>query len=217
MVRVLIVDDQALFRAGLRALLDGHADVSVVAEAADAQLALRACERERPDVVLMDMRMPGVDGPQCTRMLLAAHPALRVIALTTFDDDETVMAAVKAGAVGYLLKDASGEELIDAIKRVAQGQSIVDPGVLGKVLGELRRVAVDGPTRVAERHGLSERELAVLLGVMSGHSNKEIAKALFIAEGTVKNHVTSIFTKLGVTDRTSAALRGRELGLDRKR
>lgn len=214
MVRVMIVDDQALFRAGLAALLEGASDVVVAAQVGSAAEALEAYARVRPDVVLMDMHMPGTSGADCTRHLLASHPNVRVIALTTFDDDETVLAAIKAGAQGYLLKDATAEELVGAIHDVAKGQSAMDPGVLHKVLGELRRTAGDAS---AEPHGLSERELHVLHGLMDGKSNKEIGHELNIAEGTVKNHVTNIFGKLGVTDRTSAALRARDLGVGKRR
>jgi DNA-binding NarL/FixJ family response regulator len=216
-VRVMIVDDQALFRAGLAALLDGsHAEheVRVIAQAHSGEAALSACAVDLPDVVLMDMRMPGMDGVECTRRLLERHPQLRILALSTFDDDETVLDAIRAGAVGYLLKDASADTLLDAVRRAAAGDSIVDPSVLTKVLGELRRISA---TAAVDPHGLSEREVAVLRGLMDGKSNKEIGSALHIAEGTVKNHLTSIFQKLGVTDRTSAAMRGRDLGLDRKR
>jgi DNA-binding NarL/FixJ family response regulator len=214
MVRVMIVDDQALFRAGLSALLEGAPEIEVVAQAASANDALAACARARPDVVLMDMHMPSTDGAECTRKLLMANASLRVIALTTFDDDETVLAAIRAGAQGYLLKDVTADDLVGAIHDVASGKSAMDPGVLHKVLGELRRTAEGGG---GEPHGLSERELHVLLGLMDGKSNKEIGRELAIAEGTVKNHLTSIFTKLGVTDRTSAALRARELGVGRRR
>lgn len=214
MARVMIVDDQALFRAGLAALLEGACDVEVVAQAGSAAEALSACARAKPDVVLMDMHMPGTDGAECTRQLLASHPSVRVIALTTFDDDDTVLAAIKAGAQGYLLKDVTAEDLVGAIQHVSRGQSAMDPGVLHKVLGELRRTANDTGS---EPHGLSERELHVVVGLMDGKSNKEIGRELNIAEGTVKNHLTSIFTKLGVTDRTSAALRARDLGVGKRR
>jgi DNA-binding NarL/FixJ family response regulator len=214
MVRVVIVDDQALFRAGLVALLDGLTRIEVVAQAGNGTDAIAACAQHRPDVVLMDMRMPGMDGVECTRRLLAAQPALRILALSTFDDDETVLDAIRAGAVGYLLKDVSAQALVEAITRAAAGDSTVEPSVLTKVLGELRRVSTNPPTGP---HGLSEREVAVLLGLMDGKSNKEIGNTLHIAEGTVKNHLTNIFQKLDVTDRTSAAMRGRDLGLDRKR
>lgn len=214
MVRVMIVDDQALFRAGLCALLDAPTGIEVVAQAGNGLDAIAACAQHRPDVVLMDMRMPGMDGVECTRRLLETQPQLRILALSTFDDDETVLAAIRAGAVGYLLKDVSAQALVEAITRAAAGDSTVDPGVLTKVLGELRRVSTEA---AAGPHGLSEREVGVLLGLMDGKSNKEIGHALHIAEGTVKNHLTNIFHKLAVTDRTSAALRGRDLGLDRKR
>ncbi|MFM2415512.1 MAG: hypothetical protein RL385_235 [Pseudomonadota bacterium] len=211
MVRVLIVDDHVLFRAGLVALLRGHPEVAVVADAGSGEAALTLAARHTPEVVLMDMRMPGMDGPACTRELLARFPGMRVLALTTFDDDETVFAALRAGALGYLLKDMAPTLLVEAISRAARGESVVEPQVLSKVLGEFQRMSK--PEHVPRAHGLSEREVAVLRVLTQGKSNKEIAQALHISEGTVKNHVTNVFEKLGVQDRTSAALRGRDLDL----
>lgn len=210
-IRVMIVDDQALFRAGLASLLES-VNIAVVAQCGDAEQALWQVERCHPDVVLMDQRMPNVGGAECTRRLLARWPDLSVIALTTFDDEPTVFEALRAGAVGYLLKDADAAELIAAIERVAQGGSVVTDSVLPMVLRGIRegRHAVLGQTA----HGLSEREVEVLRQLVAGHSNKQIGGQLHIAEGTVKNHLTNIFEKLGVKDRTSAALRARDLGLD---
>lgn len=208
-VRVFIVDDQSLFREGLASLLEGP-QVRIVGQASSAEEALSRCAEAAPEVVLMDMRMPGVDGAECTRRLLAHFPAVKVLALTTFDDDRTVFAALRAGAIGYLLKDASAELLTAAITAAAAGNATIAPAVLSKVLDEFRRIADTAP--ISAPCGLSQREREVLQLVASGMSNKEIGRALYLAEGTVKNHLTHIFEKLGVQDRTSAALRAREMG-----
>ena len=213
MIRILIADDQALFREGLRTLLGAHADLEVVAEAANGEEAVLMAGSYRPDVVLIDLRMPVLDGVAATRRLAAARAGCRVIALTTFDDDETVFDALRAGAVGYLLKDVGSERLVEAIRATARGESFLQPAIASKVLAEFNRLsrAVPEPAELSEP--LSEREREVLRHLARGASNKEIAAQLDIAEGTVKNHVTSILGKLGVDDRTRAALRARDLGL----
>jgi DNA-binding NarL/FixJ family response regulator len=209
-IRVLLVDDQALFRAGLRRLVEMQADIEIVGEAGDGEEALRLASATRADVALMDLKMPRLDGVAATRRLRVQLPSCRVVALTTFEEDELVFEALRAGAVGYLLKDASAERLYDAIRAAARSESVLQPSVASKVLAELSRLSRRAPPNEPL---LSERELAVLRLVGRGASNKEIAAALFLAEGTVKNHVTSILTKLKVSDRTQAALRARELGL----
>ena len=213
MIRLLLVDDQALFREGLRTLLSLHEDLQVVGEAGNGLEALAAADALRPDVVLMDLRMPVLDGVAATRRLLAAHPASRVIVVTTFDDDELVFDGLRAGAVGYLLKDVSSDKLVEAIRAAARGESFLQPSIAAKVLAEFNRLERSAvpPPPLAEP--LSERELEILRLLAAGDSNKEIAAALFIAEGTVKNHVTNILGKLDARDRTQAALRARELGL----
>jgi DNA-binding NarL/FixJ family response regulator len=214
-VRVLLVDDQTLFRAGLRTLLSTRPELEVVGEAENGQEALRVAAQTRPDVVLMDLKMPVLDGVAATRRLRVQLPACRVVALTTFEDDELVFEVLRAGAVGYLLKDAPVERLVEATLAAARGESVLQPSVASKVLAELSRLAsqpsAPAPPSLLDR--LSERERDVLRLVSRGASNKEIAAALFLAEGTVKNHVTAILTKLEVDDRTQAALRARELGL----
>jgi len=213
MIRLLLVDDQALFREGLRTLLSLHEDLQVVGEAGNGLQALAAADALHPDVVLMDLRMPVLDGVAATRRLLAAHPASRVIVVTTFDDDELVFDGLRAGAVGYLLKDVSSDKLVEAIRAAARGESFLQPSIAAKVLAEFNRLerSAAPPPPLAEP--LSERELEILRLLAAGDSNKEIAAALFIAEGTVKNHVTNILGKLDARDRTQAALRARELGL----
>ena len=216
MIRLLLVDDQALFREGLHTLLSLHEDLLVVGEAGNGLEALAAADELRPDVVLMDLRMPVLDGVAATRRLLAAHPASRVIVVTTFDDDELVFDGLRAGAVGYLLKDVSSDKLVEAIRAAARGESFLQPSIAAKVLAEfnrLERSAAPAPPPPALAEPLSERELEILRRLADGDSNKEIAATLFITEGTVKNHVTNILGKLGARDRTQAALRARELGL----
>jgi DNA-binding NarL/FixJ family response regulator len=213
-IRLLIVDDQRLMREGLRTLLELEGGFEIAGEAADGQAALEAYTRLRPDVVLMDIRMPGMDGIEATRRLCAESPGARVIILTTFDDDANVFEGLRVGAVGYLLKDLSGKELAEAVRTVWKGGGLIEPGVARRVMAEFARLhppARDLETSLLEP--LSERELEVLRLLSTGLSNREIAERLFLSEGTVKNYVTSILQKIGARDRTQAALRGRELGL----
>ena len=217
MIRVLLVDDQALFCEGLRTLLDLQPDIEVVGEANNGREAIECVARAAPDVVLMDMQMPVLDGVAATRDIRAHHPNTQVIVLTTFDDDEYVFEGLRAGAVGYLLKDVASDRLAEAIRCAARGESFLQPSVAAKVVAEYVRLA-DAP-QARERANqalvepLSDRELEILRLVATGASNKEIAATLFITEGTVKNHVTNILGKLGVRDRTQAALKVKELGL----
>ncbi len=213
-VRVLLVDDQALFREALATLLATHDGIDVVGEAGNGAEALREAASLAPDVVLMDLRMPVLDGVAATRRLRAEQANVRVIALTTFDDDEDVFAALRAGAVGYLLKDVSSARLVEAVLAAARGESVLQPSVAAKVVARFAQL----PDAPAPRPQplvvpLSERELDVLRLLADGRSNREIAAALFLAEGTVKNHVTNVLGKLGARDRTQAALRARDLGL----
>ncbi|HHS96527.1 MAG TPA: response regulator transcription factor [Chloroflexi bacterium] len=213
-IRVLLVDDQRLMREGLRTLLELEPDLEVVGEAGDGEASLEAYAALRPDVVLMDVRMPGMDGVEATRRLRERWPEARVIILTTFDDDAYVFEGLRAGALGYLLKDVSGEELAEAVRTVAAGGALIQPSVARKVVAEFARLAP--PARSAEEglpEPLSEREQEILQLLARGLTNREIATRLHLAEGTVKNYVTSILQKLGVRDRTQAALRARELGL----
>jgi DNA-binding NarL/FixJ family response regulator len=213
-IRVLLADDQSLFREGLHTLLSLQADLEVVGEAANGAEALRLAAELRPDVVLMDVQMPELDGVAATRRLRAEQPAVRVILLTTFDDDEYVFEGLRAGAAGYLLKDAPSARLVDAIRAAGRGESFLQPSVAAKVVAEFTRLAgaaAERPAPLAEP--LSERELEVLRLVAEGASNKDIAARLFLAEGTVKNHVTNILGKLGAAGRLQAVNRARELGL----
>ena len=213
-IRVLLVDDQKLMREGLRVLLELEPDLDVVAEAGDGQAALEAYAAHQPDVVLMDIRMPGMDGVEATWRLRERWPQARVIILTTFDDDEYVFEGLRAGALGYLLKDVSGQELAEAVRTVAAGGALIEPSVARKVLAEFARLAPPArPLEEALPEPLSGREREVLRLLGQGSSNREIAARLSLAEGTVKNYVTGILQKLGVRDRTQAAVRARELGV----
>lgn len=221
-IRVLLVDDQALFREGLHTLLSIRPDIEIVGEANDGEEAIQIAAQTNPDVILMDLRMPVLDGAAATRRLAQTQPNSRVIVLTTFDDDEHIFDGLRAGAVGYLLKDVSSDKLVEAIRAAASGQSFLQPSVAAKVISEFTRVTGSQPLATATWshtshqplvEPLSEREIEVLQQVAAGASNKEIAAVLFITEGTVKNHLTNILGKLGVRDRTQAALKARELGL----
>jgi DNA-binding NarL/FixJ family response regulator len=214
-VRVLLVDDQALFREALATLLTVQDDVEVVGEAGNGAEALRAAAESAPDVVLMDLRMPLLDGVAATRRLRVEQPDVRVIALTTFDDDEDVFAALRAGAVGYLLKDVSSARLVEAVLAAARGESVLQPSVAAKVVARFAQLPDDDPQPRPQPLvvPLSERELEVVRLLADGRTNREIAATLFLAEGTVKNHVTNVLAKLGARDRTQAALRARALDL----
>lgn len=214
-IRVLLVDDQSLFREGLHTLLSVHEDVTVVGEAENGADAIQKAAQLQPDVVLMDVRMPILDGVAATKKLTENHPDCRVIMLTTFDDDEYVFEGLRAGAAGYLLKDVPSDKLVEAIRTTAAGESFLQPSVAAKVVAEFNRISGDKPAPKQDQlvEPLSSRELEILQHIATGASNREIANALYIAEGTVKNHVTNILSKLGVRDRTQAAIRAKDLGL----
>jgi DNA-binding NarL/FixJ family response regulator len=213
-VTVLIVDDQQLIREGLRTLLELERGITIAGDAPNGAAGVAAADELHPDVILMDIRMPGMDGVEATRRIRANDPSARILVLTTFDEDELVLEAVRAGARGYLLKDVSGSELAEAIRSVAAGGAALQPSVARKVMDAFARLAQPAPG--AETHlvePLSVRERAVLGLVARGMSNKEIADRLYLAEGTVKNHVSTILMKIGARDRTQAALTARKLGL----
>jgi DNA-binding NarL/FixJ family response regulator len=213
-IRVLLVDDQALFRESLALLLGAQPDLLVVGEAANGEAAVQQVATAHPQVVLMDLRMPILDGVAATRRLRADHPDVQIIALTTFDDDADVFAALRAGAIGYLLKDVSGETLFAAVRAAARGESFLPPVIATKVVAELARIADAPQVRPPSLpHPLSERELEIVHLLARGATNREIAAALVLAEGTVKNHLTSILGKLGARDRTEAALIAKDLGI----
>ena len=212
MTRVLLVDDQDLVRTGLRMILE-LGGVEVVGEAADGATAVEAVAALQPDVVLMDVRMPGVDGVEATRRITAAGGASRVLVLTTFDLDEHVADALRAGAVGFLLKDVTAERLVDAVRRAAAGEPVVAPTVLARVLDHYR-VSPPVPGELAAvLASLSDREREVLALIGAGRSNAEIAQELVISMATVKTHVRHLFAKLDLRDRVQAVVLAREAGL----
>jgi DNA-binding NarL/FixJ family response regulator len=213
-IRLLLVDDQRLMRDGLRTILELEDDLQVVGEAENGESSLELYGELNPDVVLMDIRMPGIDGVEATRRMIERWPEARVIILTTFDDDEYIFEGLRAGAQGYLLKDVSGIELAEAIRKVTAGGALIEPSVARKVIAEFARLEPAARSiNVGLPEPLSEREIEVLKLLAQGLSNKEIAEQLYLAEGTVKNYVSNVLSKLGVTDRTQAALRARELNL----
>ena len=211
MIRIVLVDDQTLVRQGIRSLLELSGDIEIVAEASDGEEGLLAIHRERPDVVLLDVRMPKKGGIDVLRELQAEGNAPPAILLTTFDDDEVLLEGMKAGARGYLLKDVSLEQLTGAIRTVAGGGTVIRPAITERVLRGLEHVRRDFDA-LSPPDPLKKREVEILRLMAGGYSNREIADALGTAEGTVKNHASSILSKLGVRDRTRAVLRALELG-----
>jgi DNA-binding NarL/FixJ family response regulator len=213
-IKILIVDDQSLFREGLRTLLSVQVDFEVVGEAGNGEEALRLAVQLRPDVILMDLRMPVMNGVTATQRLHGVLPGSKVIVLTTFDDDENVFEGLRAGAVGYLLKDVSSEKLFEAIRAADRGEYFMLPSITSKVMAEFSRLSRMAPAPVeALAEPLSPRETEILRLVATGASNRDIAEMLVIAEGTVKNHLTNILGKLGVKDRMQAVIKAREFGL----
>jgi len=214
-LRVLIVDDQALVRAGFRMILDAEEDIDVAGEAADGADAVAEAQRLKPDVILMDVRMPKVDGIEATRRVLAAEGVdTKVVMLTTFDMDEYVYDALRAGASGFLLKDVPPEQLVAGIRAVAEGDALLAPAVTRRVIEEfVRRPLSSAPTPPSEVAQLTARELEVFKLVARGLSNAEIAKELFVSDTTVKTHVAHILMKLGVRDRVQAVVLAYECGL----
>lgn len=202
--RVLLVDDHPVVRDGLRGMLDGQGDLEVVGEAANGHQAVAAVDRLGPDVVLMDLRMPELDGVAATERIRAAHPGVRVLVLTTFDDDEDIVRAVEAGATGYVLKDVPRDQLFAAVRAAARGEMMLAPEIAAKLV---RRVRSEPAPQ------LSDRELEVLALVAKGLTNRAIAEELFVSEATVKTHLVHAFAKLGVDDRTAAVMTALERGL----
>ena len=212
MIRVMLVDDQTLVRQGVRSLLELSEDVEVIGEAADGTSAIERVPQLKPDVLLLDMRMPGKNGLEVLEALAADQTLPPTIILTTFDDEELVLAGIRAGARGYLLKDVALEDLLEAVRSVAAGKTLVKPAVTERLLKGLSQVST-GFSALDQPDPLTERETEILRLMAGGYSNKEIASALNVAEGTVKNHVSSILSKMGVRDRTRAVLKAFEGGL----
>jgi DNA-binding NarL/FixJ family response regulator len=205
-IRVVLADDHPVVRDGLRAMLETQPDIEVVGEATTGAEALSLVRSLRPDLVLMDLQMPELDGTAATRHIRAEHDDVHVLVLTTYDTDADISRAVEAGATGYLLKDARRDELFQAVRIAARGESVLSPGVASRVLGKMRAPA---------EQALSSREIDVLESVARGHSNRAIARSLHISEATVKTHLQHIFAKLGVDDRTAAVTEALERGIIR--
>jgi DNA-binding NarL/FixJ family response regulator len=213
MIRVVVADDQALVRGGFRLILEAQPDIEVVGEAADGREAVARAREQRPDVVLMDIRMPGMDGLEATRRLMTTQNPPRVLMLTTFDLDEYVYDALRVGASGFLLKDVRPEQLADAVRAVATGDTLLAPVITRRLVEQYLRRPPPGsrtPLGLAE---LTDRELDVLRLVARGRSNQQIAGTLFLGESTVKTHLTHLFAKLGLRDRAQAVVLAYESGL----
>ena len=210
-IRVLLADDEELVRTGLRLILESESDIEVVAEASNGRIAVERARTVQPDVVLLDIRMPEVDGLEATRLLLGGGSPARVVILTTFDLDQYVYDALQAGASGFLLKDAPAQQLVSAVRAAAAGDALLAPSVTRRLITEFAR---RGPRVAASAlQALTERELEVLKLLALGLSNAEIASRLYIAEGTVKTHVARLLTKLGVRDRVQAVVLAYRTGL----
>lgn len=212
MIRVMLVDDQTLVRQGVRSLLELAEDIEVIGEANDGQSAIDKAPELAPDVLLLDMRMPGKTGLDVLRELGERNQLPPTIILTTFDDDELVLGGIAAGARGYLLKDVALEELLSAVRAVAEGRTLVKPAVTERLMQGLKGMRTEFSS-LQQPDPLTERETEILRLMAGGYSNKEIANALNVAEGTVKNHVSNILSKMGVRDRTRAVLKALEGGV----
>jgi len=203
-VKVIICDDQAIVRDGLEMLLKLEPDINVIGTADDGARAVEMVEKEQPDLVLMDLKMPIMNGVEATRRIRTKYPEVKVLVLTTFDNDEWVLDAIQAGASGYLLKDTPRDDLVKAIRGTVTGRTYVDPSVAGKVLQQVSGRQTQPATLITSK--LTAREVDVLRLIAKGFSNADISDQMFLSEGTVRNHVSAILTKLGVSDRTRAAV-----------
>ncbi len=203
-MKVLICDDQSIVRDGLAMLLKLEPDISVIGTADDGARVVEMVEKEQPDLVLMDLKMPIMNGVEATRQIRTKHPEVKVLVLTTFDNDEWVLDAIQAGASGYLLKDTPRNELVKAIRGTVTGRTYVDPSIAGKVLERVSSHQTQPATLITSK--LTDREIEVLRLMAKGLTNKDISDRLFLSEGTVRNHVSSILEKLGVSDRTQAVV-----------
>ena len=212
MIRVLLADDQAMVRHGFAMILRAVDDVEVVGEASDGHEAVRMTAELAPDVVLMDVRMPGRDGIEATREIVAAGGGSRVLILTTFDTDEIVLGALRAGASGFLLKDSPGDQLVSAIRVVADGSSLFSPAVTRRLI---ERFVSSQPTANGDLEALTSREREVMTEVAKGYSNREVAERIYLSEHTVRTHVAHLLDKLGLRDRTQLVVRAYESGLVR--
>lgn len=213
MIRVLICDDQAIVCEGLQVILESDPTVQVVGVAHDGAQALEKISQTNPDLVLMDLKMPGMNGIHATREIRQRYPAIHVLVLTTYDADEWVFDAIRSGAAGYLLKNTAPADLLAAVKGTVQGKTHIDPEVAGKLFTQIQRSETTISTDAVEIEKLSDREREILELMAKGQNNRQIAERLFLSEGTVRNYVSSIFAKLNVSDRTQAALIAARYGL----
>jgi DNA-binding NarL/FixJ family response regulator len=213
MIKVIICDDQALIRDGLEMLIKLEDDIEVAGKASNGQEAVELVEKNEPDLVLMDLKMSGMNGIAATRQIRQNHPMVKVLILTTYDDDEWLFDALKAGASGYILKDTPREEVIKALRGTVEGHTFLDPHIAGKIIS--RAAGENRPDSSLITDKLTRRETEVLQYLAHGQSNGEIAEHLFLSEGTVRNHISVIFGKLGVSDRTQAAILAVQHGLDK--
>lgn len=216
MIKVLICDDQEVVRKGLNIILSHSDGLVIMGLAQDGEDAIQQVKAEQPDVILMDLKMPKLNGIQATRRISQAFPTIKVIVLTTYDGDEWVFDAIRAGAAGYLLKDSSGEEIVTAVKEVVEGKAFIDPKIAAKILSEFNRLEQKPiQTKAADPvlETLTERELSILRLMAQGQTNQEIADTLFLAPGTVKNNVSNILGKLHANDRTQAVLTALRRGI----
>jgi DNA-binding NarL/FixJ family response regulator len=211
-MKVIICDDQAIIRDGLELLLKLEKDIEVVGLAQDGPEALELVSKFSPDLALMDLKMPGMSGVETTRRIRLEYPAVKVLVLTTFDDDEWVFDAIRAGAAGYLLKDTPRQKVIEAIRGTITDKSYIDPAVAGKLMNRVANKQVEPQSILTEK--LTEREIDILRLIAHGFANSDIAEKLHLSEGTVRNHISSIFSKLDVSDRTQAAILAIRHGLD---
>lgn len=212
MIRVLLVDDQTLVRQGVRSLLGLANDIEVIGEASDGAEALTLIPSLKPDVVLLDLRMPNVNGLEVLETLAERDEQPPTLILTTFDDDELVLAGIKAGAKGYLLKDVTLDDLLNAVRALAEGKTLINPAITERLVHGLKTHSTEF-SALEQPEAMTQRETEILRLMAGGYSNKEIARALDVAEGTIKNHVSNILSKMGVRDRTRAVLKAIEAGL----
>ena len=210
-IRVIIADDHPLYRDGMRGLLDSESSTQVVGEASSGEEAIELAQSLQPDVILMDIKMPGINGIEATREILNTSPQVGILMVTMFEDDDSLFAAMRAGARGYLLKDSKGEEVVHAIRAVASEEAIFGPGIARRLINYFAALNPSGPPRAFPE--LTDREEEILTLVARGHSNEEIAQQLFLSIKTVRNHVSHIFLKMQVADRAQAVIRAREAGL----
>lgn len=210
LINVLIVDDEKILQDGLKAILETDPSIRVISAAAEGKAAVEIIERNKPDVVLMDIRMPGMNGVECTRVIKEKWPELAVLVLTTFNDEEFISDALKYGASGYLLKDISGEKLIQTVKDAYNGEVVLPAKVAAKIVGKMKESQDSFENRLKTRLKLSGRETDIAVMLAEGFTNRQIASALYISEGTVKNYTSAVYAKLEVADRTAAVIKLRQ-------